>query len=491
MFTKIKKRMALTVTVTLLLLISCPAFAQQRGPTTAWIPDAELGKWTQFKGKGIRLIFEGEDSPPAAAVAELLPQFEELTGIKIELTRTMLSTLVTKLLLDFTTRAGKIQVFHADPYQTLAPLDGHFVDLRKFMEDPSLPSLPLGREDFTEMNWIGDAYMIDDERVLAIPFSGCQYGLLYRKDVFKKYKDMFVTEMGYDWTPGPNITWDQYYEIAKWINEKAREGVITEVEWGTGHMAKMYDSLMCDFSNVLAAFGGDYFKGHPTVGTYGTDLPGRCTLNEPEAIEAARFYKKLIDIAAAGSTSWDWGGLHDAFAAGKIALAPQWFDYAPWCEDPATSKVYGKVGYTILPKGPAGRSFNIWGGYGLGINRYASEMEQRAAWLFMVWATSPAVQIVGLPLGYMPPTRYSVYKDPAMEEKIIPPLVEAMRATEKAYEPGNIYLRPKVPQWLECNSVIFTGLSKMLAGVKSPEEAMKDAAEQIDKITGWAEIAPR
>ncbi|GAG04809.1 unnamed protein product, partial [marine sediment metagenome] len=39
MFTKIKKRMALTVTVTLLLLISCPALAQQRGPTTAWIPD--------------------------------------------------------------------------------------------------------------------------------------------------------------------------------------------------------------------------------------------------------------------------------------------------------------------------------------------------------------------------------------------------------------------------------------------------------------------
>jgi len=490
---KAKRKIALLMVVsfTCLLGIGSPLFSQERGPTTSWISDKDLWKWTQFRGKKIVLNWQGEDTPPAGALVDLLPEFERLTGIKVEITRTTLATLVQKLLLDFTTRAGKIHVFHADPYQTQAPLAGHLVDLRKFMQDPSLPSIPLGKDDFTKLNWIGNAYMIDDERVLAIPFGGCQYGLFYRKDIFEnpEYKDLFMREMGYDWTPGPNITWSQYYEIAKWINEKVKEGVIKEVEWGTGHQAKMYDSLMCDFSNVLAAFGGDYFE-NPVVGTYGTDLPGHCTLDEPEAIEAACFYKKLIDIAAPGSTTWDWGGVHDAFVAGKIALAPNFFDYASWAEDPTTSKVAGKVGYTILPKGPAGRSANIWGGYGMGINRYASEVEQRASWLFIIWATSPAVQIEGLPLGYMPPTRYSVFKDPAVEEKLSPPLVEALRATEKAYKPENIYLRPKIPQWLECDTVVYTELSKMLAGQKSPEETMKDISKQIDKITGWAQIAP-
>jgi len=493
MFKGVKKKVALVmVGLVLVVWVGSAVFAQERGATTSWISDADLWKWTQLQGKRIVLNWQGEDSPPAAAVVDLLPEFEKLTGIKVEITRTMLSTLIQKLLLDFTTRTGKIQAFHADPYQTQAPLAGHMADLRKFMQDPSLPPLPLGKEDFTEMNWIGNAYMIDDERVLAIPFGGCQYGLFYRKDVFEnpRYKDLFMREMGYDWTPGPQISWAQYYEISEWINEKVREGIITEVEWGTGHQAKMYDSLMCDFSNVLAAFGGDYFKGNPVVGTYGTDLPGHCTLDEPEAIEAAQFYKKLIDIAAPGSTTWDWSGVHDAFAGGRIALAPNWFDFAPWCEDPQTSKVAGKVGYTILPHGPTGSSFNIWGGYGLGINRYASEVEQRASWLFTVWASCPAIQIEGSVLGYMPPTRISVFEDPALEEKLPPALVETVRAAEEAYKPENIYLRPKIPQWLEGDTLVYTELSKMLAGRKSPEQAMKDISEQMDKITRWAEIAP-
>jgi multiple sugar transport system substrate-binding protein len=253
----------------------------------------------------------------------------------------------------------------------------------------------------------------------------------------------------------------------------------------------MYDSLMCDFSNVLAAFGGDYFKGNPVIGTYGTDLPGPCTLAEPEAIRAATFYKKLIDIAAPGSTNWDWGGLHDAFAAGKIALAPNWYDFAPWAEDPASSQVSGKVGYTILPKGIDGTSENIWGGYGIGINRYASEKDQKAAWLFIVWATAPAIQTEGMALGYMPPTRNSVFKDPAIERNLPASLVETVRAAEEAYKPENVYLRPKIPQWIEADTIIYTELSKMLAGRKSPEKAMQDAAKQIDKLTGWDKIAPK
>jgi multiple sugar transport system substrate-binding protein len=461
------------------------------GPTTSWIPDEDLSKWTQFKGQNIVLNFQGEDSPPAGAVIGMIDDFTNLTGITVEMTRIPLASLVQNLMLDFATQAGNIQVFHADPYQTTAPLAGHFTDLRKFMTDSTLPTIPLGQEDFTQMNWVGDAYMGKNGEVLSIPFSGCQYGLFYRKDVFEKYKSLFQTEMGYDWTPGPGITWDQYYEIASWINKKVKDGTITEVEYGAGAQAKMYDSLMCDFSNILASYGGDYFKGNKDIGTYGTDIPGACTLGAPEAIEAATFYKKLIDIEDPGSTGWDWGGLHDAFVAGRLALAPNFFDYAPWVEDPSTSKVAGKAGYTILPKGPTGKSQNIWGGYGLGINGYSSETDQKAAWLFLVWATSPAIQYEGLDKGYMPPTRTSIYNNPDLSKKLSPALVETMKAIEMAYVPENNYLRPKIPQWIECDTIIYTELSKMLAGNKSPEKAMLDAASQVDQATGWAAIAPK
>ena len=72
-------------------------------------------------------------------------------------------------------------------------------------------------------------------------------------------KDLFQEEKGYDWTPGLNLTWDQYYEIGSWINDKVADGTITEVEYGIGHQAKQANSLSCDFTNVLAVFGGSYF----------------------------------------------------------------------------------------------------------------------------------------------------------------------------------------------------------------------------------------
>jgi multiple sugar transport system substrate-binding protein len=57
-------------------------------------------------------------------------------------------------------------------------------------------------------------------------------------------------------------------------------------------------------------------------------------------------------------------------------------------------------------------------------------------------------------------------------------------AVSQAWEPENIGLRPKIEKWNECNTVIFTELSKMLAGDKGPEQAMQAAKEGFDRANG-------
>jgi multiple sugar transport system substrate-binding protein len=59
-------------------------------------------------------------------------------------------------------------------------------------------------------------------------------------------------------------------------------------------------------------------------------------------------------------------------------------------------------------------------------------------------------------------------------------------AVSQAWESQNIGLRPKIQQWNRCDTVIFTELSKMLAGDKSPEQAMQDAKQGFDQATGAA-----
>jgi multiple sugar transport system substrate-binding protein len=59
-------------------------------------------------------------------------------------------------------------------------------------------------------------------------------------------------------------------------------------------------------------------------------------------------------------------------------------------------------------------------------------------------------------------------------------------AVFEAWEPQNIGLRPKIKEWNKCDTVIFTEVSKMLAGDESPEEAMRSAKESFDRSTGAA-----
>jgi multiple sugar transport system substrate-binding protein len=127
------------------------------------------------------------------------------------------------------------------------------------------------------------------------------------------------------------------------------------------------------------------------------------------------------------------------------------------------------------------------GRYGVGINNRASPNEQRAAWLFLVWATSPDTMLMGMKsdVGGGTPTRGSLYELPEVEKAMEPPSnmpnLLTYDAVSVAWKPENIGLRPKIQSWNECDTAIYTEVSKMLAGQKSPEEAMKTAKRYFDE----------
>jgi multiple sugar transport system substrate-binding protein len=60
------------------------------------------------------------------------------------------------------------------------------------------------------------------------------------------------------------------------------------------------------------------------------------------------------------------------------------------------------------------------------------------------------------------------------------PNMLAAKVALEAWKPENIGLRPKIATWNECDTAIFTGLSKMLAGVQSPEETMQAMKKDLD-----------
>ena len=105
----------------------------------------------------------------------------------------------------------------------------------------------------------------------------------------------------------------------------------------------------------------------------------------------------------------------------------------------------------------------------------------------MVWATSPETQLMGLKsdVGGGTPTRSSLYERgdvrKAMEPPSDMPNMLTYDAVAESWKPDNIGLRPKIPAWNECDTIIFTELSRMLVSGKSPEAAMRSAKQGFDE----------
>ena len=372
--------------------------------TKAFATEEEM--WKQFSG--MELNFLTEDTPAAGAIVTLLPEFEEMTGIKINVTRTNISDLVTKLMLELGSGSTSMHIIYSARWQIPPGRSDILSDLRKFEDDPSLPKVNF--DDFFYKQFITTSHFVDKERIIGVPHDASTMIWFYRTDIFKKYKADFKADYGYDWTPGENINWDQYKEIATWMNDN-----VDEVKYGAGHMSKQWNSLYCDFSNVFWSFGARGFE-NPETESWGVVFPGRCMWDSPEAIAAAEYYKDLVqNIAHPSSIAWDWADLAEAMAKGdEIAMCFNWHDFIITFQDPDRSKIVDKVQAAVMPTGPAG-SRNYHSGAALAINGAAPMKYQKASWLFLVWQASIPVQKEIFKMGSTP-VRLSTYDDPEVKK---------------------------------------------------------------------------
>jgi multiple sugar transport system substrate-binding protein len=429
-------------------------------------------EWKQFAGTTLNFI--SENTAPTSAIAANLKPFKDLTGIDIKISQLELSALVQKVALDFASGLGAYHIVYADPYQVLAPYHSALAELNAFNDDPTLPKIQ-DLKDFIPTQLDAAGRFVNRETLYALPYDAPTLIWMYRKDILDKHRGRMQQDLGFDPMPSDNSTWEQFYAMSDWIRKNAS----SDVPYGSGHQAKQHDSLMNDFSNVLWAYGGDYFNNGVNVGRFGSDDPGEPLLDRPESIAGAEMYRKLVSIAHPASKGWDWTGLAEGFMAGELAMCAEWHEFAAGIE---ASKIAGKVGYARLPRGPK-RSANMYGGTGIGINGVASKREQKAAWLFVNWATSPGTQLSNLKskVGGGTPTRESIYRIPEVEAARKPPSpipnVLTTDAVFEAWQPPNIGLRPKIAAWNECDTVIFTELSKMLAGSQSAEQSMRNAKD--------------
>ncbi|MFC7197950.1 extracellular solute-binding protein [Halospeciosus flavus] len=416
--------------------------------------------------------FISESTPPSVAIKGIVDEFQKQTGITVNMTLVPFNNYSEKIASDLTSKSGNYQAFYVDPYVVGAKYYPYIQSLDPFINSDDWADVPKGVNDFIDSH-LDACGRYGDGRLRAFPYDCPTMMWVYRDDIINKYKEQAEKDLGFPFEPGPERTWQEYFEMAKWMNEN-----VDEVPYGTGHQAKQHDSLQCDFHNVFWAHGAEDFTGYN--GKPGDEVPKSDKITPTFAetgVGAAEFYKNLIDIAHPGSTTWTWSGVGQAFAQGKIAMCPEWHEFNAMFTNPDQSQVADKVSWSLLPQGDK-RSANIYGGSGIGINKFASDAEKKAAWKFITWATSPEIQLRILKKTGGTPTRNSVYNmeevkqaaQASSEESQYPNVVPPVR---EAWKDSNVGLRPHIPQWPELDKILYTEVSKMINDKKSPKAAMQ------------------
>jgi len=203
------------------------------------------------------------------------------------------------------------------------------------------------------------------------------------------------------------------------------------------------------------------------------DDKGQPAFNNDAGVSSLQMMVDLMEFTDPGSISYV--GINDAtniFTAGNAAMMMNWpFMWKP-ANDPASSKVVGRVETAILPAGPAG-SASIDGTDAYTITKLSPNPEV-ARKLIEFYLDKEVQKRQVLDTGWLP-IRLSVLNDPEVQ-KVAP---NAAVVLEQATHPYDSFV---TPDYNAVTTAIGTEIQKALTGSQSAADAIKNASDQVTEI---------
>lgn len=377
-----------------------------------------------------------------------LPEFEEATGIKVNIETVPYSDQAAKILLNFSQRSTDYDVVFTDNTYGTGYFESGFVD--------DLTEYESADDEFVSFDEFYAPYlapMQTDGTTFGLPVYGESTWLMYRTDLFEEY--------GID---GPPETMDELEEAARTISEGSNGEVAGISLRGAPGIQSVYP-----WAGFLRAFGGDFYEDD------------KIAVDSDESVEAAEFWTDLLEnYGPAGVGNFDWEQNRIAFTQGSAAMTIDATANGPFNEDPEASVIAGKVGYAPVPyaisdppeSGNTNNSLNV---HALYLSSFSEHKDP--AYQFMTWATSEAVQTHGVETSEaVGATLQSVIEGDAYAEKY-GPFQDAML---EQLATGNIgYL----PAGQDANAIITEvgqALSRSLAGEASAKDALTTAQKALE-----------
>lgn len=324
--------------------------------TTTAGGDAGGFNWRQFEGEEIRVLLN--QHPWQEAIEPLIPEFEALTGITVEVEKLPEEQFRQRVLVELTAGSDDLDVFMTSLLNEGAKFskNGWYTDLRQFAENPSLTAPEFGFTDFGEVLLNSHTY---DNVLVGLPIQLETQMLYYRKDIFE--------------AAGVEVpkTLAEMETVAQAIDDP--DGVRAFVARGKGRAA------VTQISSYLYNFGGNWTE------------PGSfdAAFNSPEGLAAFDFYTRMLrEYGPKGTAGMSWEEALPLFQQGQVAMYTDASVFVNRILEGGAPEVVDNLGFAPMPSGPGGE-FQTFFGWAIGMSAFTEMAEP--SWYFIQWATSPEI----------------------------------------------------------------------------------------------------
>lgn len=399
--------------------------------------------------------------------------FAQKFGVDLKIVGVPFGQVYEKEKIEFVTHTGAYDIITFYPkYLGDYAGSGYLVNLEGYAKelDPKMEDVTAGYREF---------YCKYGGTLYAVPYDGDVLNLYYRKDLLdnQEEKTAFKAEYGYQ-LRAPE-TWDEYLDVAKFFTRKAGEKLAGETLkrdfYGTSEYGQR-DWVWAWWGNRFASLGGVYFDVE-------TMEP---RINSEVGVKALKMLKEAYQYAPPEILSFGYEECKDAFLNGDTAMVIQWPCVGKKGADPEQSKIVGRIGLSHVPgvsKGgevyyralmPCGRV--------LAINK-DSEHPWKAYQIIRYVSVVTSIDDVSTAKTGLDPYRHSHFAHPE-EYEMFPTVKDAeiyLAGVKKNMEHG--YPELLMPGAGQYEDVLGLEITEALAGQKSVEDALNDAAKEWAKIT--------
>jgi len=423
-----------------LLITGCSSGGSSEEPAAA-------GDRTAYEGTTLRVLLK--EGYEIEAIQEFKGDFEEETGITVELEVYDEPTARQKLVLDATSGAGTYDITSSSFWNIPEFVSaGWLQPLDEYIENANDEWLVM--EDIPE--GAIESMTVDGE-LFALPHTIIGGMLMYRADVFQ--------ELG---LAAPETT-DDILTAAEVIKTQ-RPDLVPFTARGASTFASLGSELGWAYGYDAILFDED---GTPHA-------------DSPEMQEAMTDYVTLMkDYGPSDAATLTFTQAGEKFSSGTAAMMFDTSGFGTIFEDEGQSSVAGKVGYA-LPTGPAGKTLQWLYNEGLAIT--ADSQNKDAAWLFLQWRMSRDVTMRELTelnrtdvpsLHVLESTEYTDY----MAENGLADFAEKLQAS---WEASTAEHWPFYPEFTEIGDTFAKEMSAAMTGSTSVEDALARAQKELTQI---------